>query len=402
MPRLAVAHQAEGMTLPRMEQKSAEKTGRSIEEWRRAVLDKLKSAGADNKKGPTASDKQLHAAAKYLEDRSWTDTTKNPVGNDAAFSQLLDAQGYSSAKSDELPTFRRMAKHLGSDLFYDMGWQRRTSISYVLERDKKGNASKIEYADPETEPGIVSRAGLPANLGSFVKLLKPGVAEADQPLRYAKVVDGKPGDTDPSAEINIAAGQNMGDYDFDPNAASGAPVDATVVGANPSNQFEYKPDAKLSNESTQYAGYLSERGEPYSNVSTNKALGETMEKYKNDDKFKAYQEQVKKALKEQKEKLEEAKKKKAAKAKEAALKAGGDPVEKGIKTVLAGQDRHEIVTMTSPTRSGDILADGRWGTYAGLQRLPVSTLESSTVKGKGVVTAIDNVFVEGPPTSAVG
>lgn len=393
MANLAIAHQAEGMTVEQLERKSAEKTGRSMDEWRKAVVDKLQ-----------AGDKSMQAAAKFLNDRNFTgaDTTK-PQGT-GAFQELIGSTGYTSAK-DGLPAALPMMKHLGNDLIYDTGWQPRTSVSYVTRytaADKKaglipkgkgiGDSKTESFVNPEEEPGIVARSGVDAPLGSFAR-----IDDASNPLRYARVIDAKPGGS-AAAEINIAAGQNRGNYNFDPNVSSGtAPVD--IVSSNPSGGsggLELPLDARLNNEQTQYAGWLADvKKEPYGNVASQGALAKTMEKYKDDPDFQKYQKDVQEALKKQKEALEKAKKD----AIEKRLKAAGDRVELGVPDVLGGKLKKQIVIVTSPTLSGDKLRDGRFGTYAGVMRYPVSTLGSETVKGQAVVTALEDVWVFGPPTS---
>ncbi len=396
MTNLAIAHQAEGMTVERLEQKSAEKSGKSMDEWRSEVLRKLQTG-----------DKSMQNAAKFLSDRNWTGADATKPADPSAFSQLIGAQGYSSAKGG-LPSSLGMMKHLGNKLIYDTGWQPRTSVSYVTRytaADQKagkipkgkgiGDSKTESFVDPEKEPGIVARGGVDAGLGSFVR-----VGDAANPLRYSRVIDAKPGGS-PAAEINIQTGQNLGDTNFDPNTASGM-TNVDVVSKNPSNLtggLELPEGARLNNEQTQYAGWLAEnKGEPYSNVSSQSSLSSTMDKYKDDPAFKQYQKDVKGAIDKQKKAQEKASSKDKPAA--AAAGAGDDRVERGVASVVAGSEQRQVVTVTSPTQSGDALKEGRTGTYAGVEQYPVSTLGSVTVKGKAVVTALDSVEVFGPPTSA--
>lgn len=382
------------MTAERLQEKSAEKTGRSMDEWRKAVLEKLQGGN-----------KSMQKAAKFLSDRNWTGADPKKPANPGAFGDLIKAQGYSSAKNG-LPSSLGMMQYLGNKLIYDTGWQPETSVSYVTRytaADKKaglipkgkgiGDAKTSSAVNPEEEPGIVARKGVDAGLGSFVRL-----GDASNPLRYARVIDAKPGGS-AAAEINIAAGQNLGDYDFDPNTSSGS-VDVNVVSANPSNRtggLELPTDARLSNEQTQYAGWLGDvKHEPYKNVASQGELAKTMDKYKDDPAFKQYQKDVKDALKKQKEELEKRKKKAAEKH---AQNGGGDLVLAGLTNAFGGPERRQIVTVTSPTQSGDALAEGRWGTYGGEKRLPVSTIGSLTVQSKAVITALPDVWVFGAPTS---
>lgn len=393
MGKLAISHQAEGMTVKRLEEKSAEMSGRSMDEWRKAVLDKMQ-----------AGDKSMQAAGKFLSDKNWTGANPKAPADPGAFSQLV-GNGYVGAH-DGLPSSHAMMKGLGKELIYDTDWQPNTTVSYVVRytsADAKaktipkgkeiGDVKTSKYVDPETQPGIVAREGVDGGIGSFAR-----VGDASNPLRYAQVLDGKPGGSR-MAEINIATGQNLGDTSFDPNSAEGS-TDVSIVSKSPygTGGRELPMGAQLGNEQTQYAGWLAEnKGASYGDISTQSALGNTMEKHKDDPAFKQYQKDVKEALDKQKKALDKARQD----AIDKHLKAGGgDRVERGVPGVLAGKDRQEIVTVTSPTRSGDKLKEGRVGTYAGVDQQPVSTLGSVTVQGQAVVTAIDSVHVFGAPTSA--
>lgn len=394
MGKLAISHQAEGMTVKRLEEKSAEMSGRSMDEWRKAVIDKLQGG-----------DKSMQNAAKFLNDKNWTGANTKVPADPSAFSQLV-GQGYVPAH-DGLPSSHEMLKKgLGTDLIYDTDWQPNTTVSYVIRytgADAKaktipagkqiGDVKSSVYVNPETQPGIVARDGVDGGIGSFAK-----VGDASNPLRYAQVLDGKPGGS-AMAEINIATGQNIGDTSFNPNAASGS-TDVSIVSKSPygTGGRELPMGAQLGNEQTQYAGWLAEnKGAAYGDISTQSALNGTMEKYKDDPAFKQYQKDVKEALDKQKKALDKAKQD----AIDARLKAGGgDRVETGVKGVVAGKEQREIVTVTSPTQSGDKLKEGRTGTYAGVAQQPVSTLGSVTVQGQAVVTAIDSVHVFGAPTSS--
>jgi hypothetical protein len=394
MANLAIAHQAEGMSVERLEQKSAEKSGSSMDEWRKEVLGKLQSG-----------DKSMQSAGKFLSDRNWTGADTTKPADPGAFSELIGAQSYSSPKNG-LPSSLGMMKHLGNGLIYDTGWQPKTSVSYVTRytvADQKagkipkgkgvGDSKTESFVDPEKEPGIVARGGVDAGLGSFVR-----VGDASNPLRYARVIDAKPGGSS-AAEINIATGQNLGDTSFDPNTAGGA-TNVDVISKNPSNLtggLEMSEGSRLGNEQTQYAGWLGEnKGEPYSNISSQSSLNSTMDKYKNDPAFKQYQSDVKGALDKQKKALEKARQDAIDKHMK---QTGGDRVERGVPGVVAGKEQRQIVTVTSPTQTGDAIKEGRTGTYAGVEQNPVSTLGSVTVKGQSVVTALDNVEVFGSPTS---
>jgi hypothetical protein len=389
MSNLAIAHQAEGMTIQRLQEKSAEKVG-SMDEWRKAVQAKLDG------------DKAMEGPAKFLRDRNWTGADATKPQDTGAFDELIKAQGYSSAKNG-LPSSLNMMSHLGSGLIYDTGWQPRTSVSYVTRytaADKKagiipkgkdiGDSKTESFTNPEEEPGIVARPGVDAGMGSFVRL-----GDASNPLRYARVIDGKPGGSE-AAEINIAAGQNLGDTSFNPNAASGQVDVETVANSGAGGGgLELSEGARLGNEQTQYAGWLADvKKEPYSAVSSQSALSKTMDKYKDDEAFKKYQSDVKEALRKQKEALEKAKQEKKLQ------NGGGDKVKQGLIDVLGGKDRKQVVLVGSPTEGGDALKEGRFGTYGGPQQLPISTLGSVTVKGQAVVTALEDVWVFGAPTSS--
>jgi len=395
MGKLAIAHQAEGMTVQRLEQKSADKSGSSMDEWRKAVLEKLQKG-----------DESMQKAGKFLNDKNWTGANAKAKADPSAFTQLIGAQRYSSSK-DGLPSSFGMMKYLGNDLIYDTGWQPKTSVSYVTRytgADKKagnipagkeiGDSKTESFVDPEQEPGIVARGGVDAGVGSFVR-----VGDATNPLRYARVIDAKPGGSE-AAEINIATGQNLGNTSFDPNTSSGSTT-VDVISKDPKNTsggLELSEGSRLNNEQTQYAGWLADtKKEPYSAISSQSSLKSTMEKYKDDPAFKKYQTDVKEALDKQKKALDKVRQDAVDKHMK---ETGGDRVETGVPSVVAGKDLRQIVTVTSPTLSGDALMEGRFGTYAGLDQFPVSTLGSLTLQGQSVVSALDDVEIFGLPTAA--
>ena len=95
MDKLAISHQAEGMTVKRLEEKSAEMSGRSMDEWRRAVLDKMQ-----------AGDKSMQAAGKFLGDKNWTGANPKVPADPGAFSQLV-GNGYVGAH-DGMPSSHAM------------------------------------------------------------------------------------------------------------------------------------------------------------------------------------------------------------------------------------------------------------------------------------------------------
>jgi hypothetical protein len=183
--------------------------------------------------------------------------------------------------------------------------------------------------------------------------------------------------------------RNLGDAS--PNPAIGPTsslmekADVTTVAANPTaGQSVFDMDGMLDNEHTQYAGWLAEyKGAKYDDIATNKALDETMEKYKDDPDFKAYQERVKAALKKQADDI-----------------AAGDRVETGEKTqVFVGEERRELATKGAKTRSGDELKEGVQGVYAGKNGKPVGVVGTGTVRGNAVKNGAVHVEVGGPQTT---
>lgn len=373
---LAVKYESDGMSIAEFEKLSAKKKGTSVEEWRKSSLDALKKAGKGS---------DLATAAKFLEDRSWTDMTKNPEGDDGAMKSLLDTAGYSKAKGD-LPTQRAFWKYLyDRKLALEADWQYKTSVSFVT-KDAKGKVTERAYADTSKLPSLARHAGATnQKLGSFMKILTD--KDPDNPLRYARILDS--GTLERSeAEVGMGAARNLGDAS--PNPAIGPTdsllekADVSTVAANPVSQTEFPMDGMLDNEHTQYAGWLAEnKGASYDDVSTNTALSKTMDKYKDDKAFTDYKKKVQDALK-----------------KQADDAAAGDRVEKGEKTrVFVGEEKRELATKGAITQSGDQLKEGVRGVYAGKNGKPVAVVGSGTVRGKGVKNGAVHVEVGGPDTT---
>jgi len=373
---LAVKYESDGMSIGEFEKLSAKRKGLSIEEWRKASLKELKGAGKGS---------DLAKAAKFLEDRNWADTTKNPVGSDGAMKSLLDTSGYSKAKGD-LPSQRDFWKYLyGKKLALEQDWQYKTSVSFVT-KDAKGNVTSTVYADTSKLPSLARHAGASNKpLGSFMKVVTN--KDPDNPLAYGRILDG--GSLKKTeAEVGMGMARNLGDAS--PNPALGPTsslmenADVTTVAANPTAQSQFDIDGMLDNEHTQYAGWLAEyKGAKYDDIATNKALDKTMEKYKDDADFKAYQEKVKAALK-----------------KQADADAAGDRVESGEKTnVFVGEEKRELATKGAKTKSGDELKEGVQGFYAGKNGKPVAVVGTGTVQGKAVKNGANHVQVGGPNTT---
>ncbi|HTJ85165.1 MAG TPA: hypothetical protein VL400_25790 [Polyangiaceae bacterium] len=374
---LAVKYESDGMSIGEFEKLSAKRKGLSVEEWRKASLDALKKSGKGS---------DLARAAKFLEDRNWTDLEQNPVESDGAMKGLLDTSGYSSAKGD-LPSQRQFWRYLyGKKLALEADWQYKTSVSFVT-RDADGKITSSVYADTSKLPSLARHAGASNQpMGSFMKVVTD--KDPNNPLAYGRILDG--GSLQKTeAEVGIGMARNLGDAS--PNPAIGPTsslmekADVTTVAANPTaGQSVFDMDGMLDNEHTQYAGWLAEyKGAKYDDIATNKALDETMEKYKDDPDFKAYQERVKAALKKQAEDI-----------------AAGDRVETGEKTqVFVGEERRELATKGDKTRSGDELKEGVQGVYAGKNGKPVGVVGTGTVRGNAVKNGAVHVEVGGPQTT---
>jgi hypothetical protein len=375
---LAVKYESDGMSIGEFEKLSAKRKNLSVEEWRKTAL-------AELKKGGKGSD--LAAAAKFLEDRSWTDMTQNPAGSDGAMKSLLDTEGYDAAKGG-LPSQRQMWKYLyDRKLALEADWQYKTSVSFVT-KDAKGKVTERVYADTSKLPSLARHAGASnQNLGSFMKVVTN--LDPDNPLAYARILDGGTLQR-AEAEVGMGMARNLGDAN--PNPALGptndamSTADVSTVAANPTaGQSELPMDGMLDNEHTQYAGWLAEhKGASYDDISTNTALEKTMKKHENDADFTDYKKKVKAAL-----------------AKQAEDAAAGDRVESGEKTnVFVGQEKRELATKGAKTQSGDELKEGVRGAYAGPNGKPIAVVGSGTVRGKAVKNGATHVEVGGADTSA--
>jgi hypothetical protein len=402
-----VAIESDGLTIGDFERYSAKKKKLSDEEWRKQVLDALDGAKGDE--GLTAPAKDhLKNAANYLREHNWTDLGANPVDDDQALKGWLDHTRYSPGKDpydqkgaelQDMPTHRDLWAYLAGlnkdakkkhSLALEGDWQYQTSVSYT------GNG-KTTYVNPVKQPGIVRHPGaVDAARGSFVKITSD--KNPDNPLRYARVLDS--GDDKYEAELNIAAQRNNGAVDpnpatggeFDPAVKSDAPdkVDVTPIAENPHPKNGFTPDEALDNENTQYAGWLAEnKSEPYSAVSSQKSLDATMEKYKDDEDFKAYKKKVKDALLFQQARVAFGEQ----------LWFGADHFVQGLDDVFCGDELRRVVVRTCLTKNGDKSAEGIWGVYGGPDRQPVSVVTNNTEKGQQVQNGAEHVAVGGPPTS---
>lgn len=374
---LAVKYESDGMSIADFEKLSAKRKGLSVEEWRKTSLDALKKAGKGS---------DLAAAAKFLEDRNWTDVAKNPTDSDGAMKSLLDTAGYSSATKG-LPSQRQFWKYLyDRKLALEADWQYKTSVSFVT-KDANGKVVDSVYADTSKLPSLARHGGASnQNMGSFMKVVTD--KDPDNPLRYGRILDA--GSLDKvEAEVGMGMARNLGDSS--PNPAIGPTdsllekADVSTVAANPTaGQSQFDMDGMLDNEHTQYAGWLAdEKGAKYGDISTNTALSKTMEKYKDDPAFTEYKKKVQAALKKQAEDM-----------------AAGDRVETGEKTqVFVGREKREIAVKGVKTQSGDELKEGALGLYAGKNGKPVSVVGSGTVRGKAVKNGATHVEVGGPDTT---
>jgi hypothetical protein len=417
---LGVALESDGLPIGVFEEYSAKPKKLSDEEWRKQVLANLDASG----------NTQFKNVANYLRERNWTNTAENPRDNDAALKSWLDNTRYDNGQETytkkppvpDMPTHRKLWQHLhNADLALEGDWQYPTSVSYV----KDGTTT---YAHAINQPGVVHHEGaVDAPLGSFVKVTSD--KNADNPLQYARVLDsGGSGyvykkDADGKylrdaagnrirvndaagnplhsstyeAEMNIAARRNSGAVDpnpatggdSDPYAKAPEKVDVTPIAENPGGS-QLTPNEALDNENTQYGGWLAEhKHEPYSAVSSQKSLDATMEKYKDDEEFKAYKQKVKDALKWQKLRVEW----------NEFFKSGGDHFIQGLDDVLCGDEQRKVVVCHSLTKNGDKSAEGIWGVYGGPDRQPVTVVGNATEQSKHVENGAEHVGVGGPPTS---
>ncbi len=375
---LAISYESDGVSIGNFERQSAR--GKSIKEYREQVLQ-----AAEKSNRP-----MLQKVAAQLRKDDWTNLDKNPVDDDKAMKKFLDTTKYSAgtnSKADYDSTqgsitqqkwWAYMKYKSGKNLAWEADWQYKSSASYV------DAAGVTQYADGLTYPGIASHKDTNLAIGSFVRL-----GEDENALRYARVLDwGSRSASANKIEENIAAARNQGDYNASPSEGSSKTTSVKSVGLSDSAQGGFNAkDGFLSNEETQYAGWLAEnKHEPYDQIANRTELDETMERYKDDEAFQKYKEQVKAALAAQKKKLQEL------------GAAGADQVLKGVKGTGVGEEQLQIVTAKKPTKQGDEVSEGRLGTYAGEDLQPVSTIESKTVQEKAVVTGNDKVDVGGPPT----
>ncbi len=424
---LAVSYDSDGMTISRFEERSAAKSGSSIQEWRQKVQDSLLKS----------KDKQLNAAGKFLQDRKFTDLKANPADNNGALKELLDRERYEGTQApaikgtkelptDSLPSQRSMWGKLykqdkAHSLVDDPAWQYKASASFV-SRGADGNVTSTVAPDPELTPYIAKHGKHTdgAHLGGFVKLIDP--KNPNNPLPYARIYDaGPPGEA--KTEVSLATGRNFGDSNPNPGTGpandTSRPLGTQTVSDNPyrtslntdkiydtrtSNlaaqgggkgdvqidQKVFSADSQLDNANTQYAGWLAENTKgavKYDQINNQAALDKTLETYKDNPEFQAYKKRVDDAIAKQK-------------ADRAAQMSGADQVKSGIPTIIVGKERKQLVTAKSLTIKGDMVTHGKFGLYAGPDFEPVSTIGSATLEQQAIVSGVDHVIVDGVPTMA--
>jgi hypothetical protein len=339
----------DGISVASFESLSAEKSGKSIDAWRSAVVSALQEA----KQGDMAIGKatlseeqasEFHNVAKALSGETkgvakWSSPDELESLLDGKVPELSDYAGNGAGYREHKRPMWNYLKRKG--LAYEADWQRETSASWV---DAKG---KVTYADAATEPYFVASSKDEIPLGSFAKITANGKTI------YARMMEGGPA----LGEISIGAWKGLGYTSVTPNAAPTDKVTIEVLNdsGGMSSSFE---KGHLSYDEIQRAGKLIEDGKVKS-IKTR------------DDLLKA------------EGKSDEPK------------KTASIRLERGFKTVAIGSNMRRVGYASADCThdGGGYVKEGSATVFVGPH--PFSRIGDGTSDDLGILTGDDSVFVGG-------
>lgn len=148
MGKLAISHQAEGMTVKRLEEKSAEMSGRSMDEWRRAVLDKMQ-----------AGDKSMQGCGQVSRRQELDGREPEGAGGSrrvlAARRQWLRGciRRYALIARDDDPAFKQYQKDVKEALDKQKKALEKAKQDAIDTRLKAGGGDRVETGVPSVLAG---------------------------------------------------------------------------------------------------------------------------------------------------------------------------------------------------------------------------------------------------------
>jgi len=397
---------ADGLTSQTFEQRSAAASGRTVEQWRQAVIDALKNA----KKGAatarrTKSGKTIGLTGTEAERFRALGNAMSPnaetgaaptVGysSPADLDALLDGKvpnfkDFGSYSSRERPMWAYLKE---MNLAYEKDWQHQTSISFVETVpdgvDKKGKPkTKVVAHSVEADkiPYVVRRGSFQPPWGSFVKVTDINTGKTT----YARVLEGGP--TEEGTEASLKVYENLGYSDVTPNESPTGKLQYDVIGNPPKGGFNRNlNEGLLSNEETQLAGDLMSSGKS-GYIGTHQELYDKMNDiYGANAREEAAKRGVKfpDDMKTTKEKAEAKKN-----------QTSGLMLMKGFQTVAIGPQQKLVGYADTACihQGGGSVMEGSCTVYVGLN--PMSRIGDKTTDSYNVVSGDETVLIGGEPTS---
>lgn len=357
----------DGISSANFEKLSAKSSGKTVDEWRKAVIESLEKAAKGDTRGWTRNDKgklvpvplsqdqanELHDVAKALGGKTegtaaWTSTDQLQGLLDGKVKGLEGFAGNGAGYREHKRPMWGYLKNKG--LAYEADWQAETSVSWV------NAAGKRNYADASEIPYFVVPTSDTRALGTYAKITANGKSV------YARLLEKGPA----LGEVSLKVWEGLGYTNVTPNSAPTSKVDITVFegsgGLNTKAEEGY-----LNYDEIQRAGKLIEEGKAQS-IRTRKELEEA--------------------------------EKKAGIVQPAPQQQAGLRLEHGFPTVAIGSDLRRVgyACEECTHEGGGYVIEGSSSVYVG--KYPFARIADATNDGLGVVSGAETVFIGGTPTTA--
>lgn len=387
MPSYKAAVCGDGINVANFEKLSQKVSGKStLQEWREAVIDSLRSASKGDVRGRTAKGnpvKLTQAQAKEL--NKVGDALAGPTAGQTAWNSpdqleaLLDGKvpgleqfgGTGSGYTQHKRPLWGYLKEQG--LAYEGAWQRETSISWVSQGGKR------TFADASEIPYFVAPMDGSIPPGTFAKITAPNGNSV-----YARAIETGPA----LGEVSLAVYEGLGYQNVTPNAAPVKQLDIQVFKGSGGMSRNYEA-GYLSYDEIQRAGKLVEEGK-LSSVKTRNDLLRAEGKPLQDESH----------LQPKPKPKTEGKKGGKGKGGKGGGKTAGLLLLKGYPTVAIGETMR-LVGYANPAcvhQGGGYVCEGSATVYVG--QFPFARIGDATSDQLAVASGAETVFIGGPPTSA--
>ena len=367
----------DGINVTNWEKLSAKSAGKSVDAWRKAVIDALRKAAAGD---ATTGKKATITATQAAEFHKVADALSGKTAGTSTWSSpdqlesLLDGKvpglgGFAGNKSGYNQHKRPMWKYLKKKgLAYEADWQAETATSFVNKGGKR------VYVDAAEVPYFVSDGSIPS--GTFAKITAPNGKSI-----YARCMEVGPG----LGEVSLAAWKGLGYPNVNPTGAPTSTLKIDVLNGSGglSSSAEH---SNLNYDEIQRAGKLVEQGK-LSRVRTRNDLLRAEGKSLEDESDVA------------KPKPKASASKKSSKKSDSKSSGGGPKLKKGFKTVAVGPQFRRVGYASADClhEAGGYVNEGSATVYVGT--FPMSRVGDGTSDGYGIVTGAEAVFVGGATKS---